>query len=121
MIIQEVAMTSAIRASLSEPAMTATKYCSGCGVAIHKEAQACPKCGFPQRDIATKERKSRGLAVVLALLLGGIGIHKFYLGRIGWGVVYLLFCWTFVPSVIALIEALVYAFMGEHSFHEKYG
>jgi predicted RNA-binding Zn-ribbon protein involved in translation (DUF1610 family) len=114
-------MSSAIRASLNQPEMTATKYCSGCGVVIHKEARACPQCGFPQAGHNVRESKSRGLSVVLALLLGGIGIHKFYLGRIGWGIVYLLFCWTFVPAIIAFIEALIYAFMGEQAFHEKYG
>lgn len=29
--------------------------------------------------------KSRILAAVLAIFLGGLGIHKFYMGKIGWG------------------------------------
>ncbi len=41
---------------------------------------------------------------VLAFLLGGLGIHKFYAGRIGKGILYILFCWTGIPSIIALIE-----------------
>ena len=47
--------------------------------------------------------KSRILAAVLAIFLGGLGIHKFYMGKIGWGVVYLLFCWTGVPAIVALV------------------
>lgn len=65
--------------------------------------------------------KSRVTAIVLALLLGGIGIHKFYLGRSGWGIVYLLFCWTFIPGIVAFVEAIIYACMSEDAFHAKYG
>ncbi|MCW3836491.1 TM2 domain-containing protein [Sphingomonas canadensis] len=61
------------------------------------------------------------LAIVLALLVGGLGIHKFYLGRIGWGIVYLLLCWTFIPAFVAFIEALTYVFMSDEAFHAKYG
>ena len=50
-------------------------------------------------------RKNATTAVLLALFLGGIGAHKFYLGQTGWGVVYLLFSWTFIPGIIAVIEA----------------
>jgi len=51
-----------------------------------------------------KRKKSKVVAVVLALVLGNGGIHQFYLRRPIWGIVYLVFCWTFVPAVIALIE-----------------
>lgn len=50
-------------------------------------------------------RKNPTTALLLALLLGNVGGHKFYLGQVGLGVVYLLFCWTFVPGIIAFIEA----------------
>ena len=44
---------------------------------------------------------------LLAILLGDIGVHKFYAGKTGIGIVYLLFCWTFIPGIIGLIEGLV--------------
>ena len=44
---------------------------------------------------------------VLAFLLGGLGIHKFYAGKIGSGILYLIFCWTFIPGLIALIEFVI--------------
>jgi TM2 domain-containing membrane protein YozV len=50
-------------------------------------------------------KKNPTAAVLLALFLGGLGAHKFYLGQTGLGVLYLLFCWTTIPSIIALIEA----------------
>jgi len=51
------------------------------------------------------EKKDPTVALLLALFLGGIGAHKFYLGKTGAGILYLLFCWTFVPALIALFEA----------------
>lgn len=44
---------------------------------------------------------------LLAIFLGGIGVHKFYAGKTGAGIFYLLFCWTCVPSFIAFIEFIV--------------
>lgn len=44
---------------------------------------------------------------VLAFLLGGLGVHKFYAGRIWKGILYILFCWTGIPSIIALIEFIM--------------
>ena len=99
------------------------KFCSGCGTIIHKSAPTCPKCGAPQADVRAVRGapKSKLVAVLLALLLGGIGAHKFYLGRVGWGILYLLFVWTFIPAVVALIEAIIYATMSEEAFAAKYG
>lgn len=45
--------------------------------------------------------------LVLALLLGGIGIHKFYAGYSGAGVMYLLFCWTGIPLILSLIDFII--------------
>ena len=65
--------------------------------------------------------KSRMTAILLALFLGSFGAHKFYLGRGGWGVLYLIFFWTFVPGIIAFIEFIIYATMSDEAFHAKYG
>lgn len=65
--------------------------------------------------------KSKSTAVLLALFLGGIGIHKFYLGQWIQGLLYLGFCWTFVPVVIALLEVFVYLSMSKESFARRYG
>ncbi len=63
--------------------------------------------------------KSRIAAGILAILFGGLGVHKFYLGRIGWGVVYLLFCWTGIPSIIGIIEGIIYLCSSNEAFALK--
>lgn len=75
----------------------------------------------PAPQPAVVGRKSRIAAIVLAWFLGGFGIHKFYLGRIGWGIIYLLLCWTFIPAIVAVVEGLVYIFMSDEEFARKYG
>ena len=44
---------------------------------------------------------------LLAILLGDFGVHKFYAGKVGMGILYLLFCWTFIPGLIGLIEGII--------------
>ncbi len=60
------------------------------------------------------------VAALLALLLGGFGAHKFYLGQGGLGVIYLLLCWTFIPAIVALVEGIIYLTMSDAEFSRKY-
>ena len=51
---------------------------------------------------------SKRIAFALfALLLGGIGAHKFYIKENVWGVIYLLFCWTYIPAILGIIEGIM--------------
>jgi TM2 domain-containing membrane protein YozV len=52
-----------------------------------------------------RARKDEVIGVLLAIFLGGLGIHHFYLRRNGLGFLYLVFSWTGIPMVIAWIEA----------------
>ncbi|MBI3930047.1 MAG: TM2 domain-containing protein [Armatimonadetes bacterium] len=61
------------------------------------------------------------MAALLALFFGGLGVHKFYLGKAGAGLIYLIFCWTFIPALVSFIEALVYLSMSDDSFLAQYG
>lgn len=47
---------------------------------------------------------------ILALFLGGLGIHKFYAGKIGTGILYFVFSWTFIPAVVAFFEFIIAIF-----------
>lgn len=43
---------------------------------------------------------------MLAILLGNFGLHRFYAGRIGLGVFYLVFCWTGIPAILGLVDGI---------------
>jgi TM2 domain-containing membrane protein YozV len=64
--------------------------------------------------------KSKVVAALLAFFLGGIGIHRFYLGQMGLGIMYLLFCWTFIPSVIAFLDGIIFLAVDSSTFDAKY-
>lgn len=94
------------------------KFCSECGATIKVKAEMCPKCGVRQH--ATPIGKNKIAAALFAFFLGGFGAHKFYLGKPAWGLVYLLLCWTFIPSLIAFIEFIILLAMSEDKFNAKY-
>ena len=99
-----------------------SKFCFGCGAQIHQAAHACPACGAVQRvGHHRTARKDRTVAIVLAFLLGGIGVHRFYLGNIWLGLLYLVFCWTLLPAVIATVEGVVFISTSDVEFQRKYG
>ena len=95
-------------------------FCHGCAKQLHMSAVACPSCGARQRPsdgvLEIEPDKSKVTAGVLALLLGGLGIHKFYTGAWGWGIVYILLCWTYVPSIVALVEGIRYLVLSKDEF-----
>lgn len=97
--------------------MQETVFCSGCGTEINARADVCPKCGVKNH---TAKHKDRMIAAGLALLLGGLGAHKFYLNQPGMGIIYFIFCWTFIPALIAAIEGILYLCMSDADFSHKY-
>ena len=101
---------------------SATKFCKDCGERINAKAEICPKCGVRQEEHAIQSGgKSKIAAGLFGIFLGGLGIHKFYLGQIGWGIVYLIFFWTFIPALVGLIEGIIYLAMSDEAFAAKYG
>ena len=86
------------------------KFCQHCGAVIDKACIICPKCGKQVEQVKAEQPsivinnsnvntniqgarygrpKNKWVAFVLCLLFGIVGVHKFYEGRIGIGVVYL--------------------------------
>jgi TM2 domain-containing membrane protein YozV len=57
---------------------------------------------------------------MLSFFLGGLGIHKFYLGQPGLGLLYAVFCWTFVPMILGAIEGIMFLTMSDATFNERY-
>jgi TM2 domain-containing membrane protein YozV len=64
--------------------------------------------------------RSRTAAIILAFFLGGIGAHKFYLGRTFVGLMYLIFFWTFIPAFAAFLDFILLVVMNDHDFDVKY-
>jgi Tfp pilus assembly major pilin PilA len=56
----------------------------------------------------------------MTFFLGGIGGHKFYLGKNWQGVLYLLFFWTYIPALVSLVEFVIYACTSSERLNEKY-
>ena len=63
--------------------------------------------------------KSKLAAGLLGIFLGGFGVHKFYMGKIGLGILYLCFCWTYVPAIIGFIEGIIYLCSSNENFQLK--
>lgn len=70
--------------------------------------------------IKTQGLKDKNLTAILALLLGGLGIHRFYLGQPLLGILYLIFCWTFIPLCLSIIDFFAFIFMSQNRFNSKY-
>lgn len=64
--------------------------------------------------------KSKVAAGILAIFLGGIGVHKFYMGKIGMGILYILFCWTGIPACVGFIEGIIYLCSNDENFQLKH-
>ncbi len=97
------------------------KFCFSCGDVIKKQAEICPKCGvrqMPPPSPISDERKLVG--GILAIVLGGLGIHKFYLGDTGMGILFLCFCWTGIPSIIGIVEGIIILTQTDEEFNQKY-
>lgn len=98
-----------------------SKYCHVCGAVIDARAEICPRCGVRQLGHPGGAAKSRAVAAALALLLGSFGVHRFYLGQVAWGVLYLIFFWTGIPGLIAWIEAIYFLTRSNEDWAREHG
>lgn len=64
--------------------------------------------------------KNKMVAGLLGIFLGGLGIHKFYMGKIGMGILYICFCWTYIPAIVGFIEGIVYLCSNDENFQLKH-
>lgn len=113
--------------------------CPQCGAPVNETTGVCDYCGTsaakpaaqPQQvstaqhanmniEQANLPVKSKIVAGILALLIGGLGIHKFYLGQAGKGILYILFCWTYIPLILSVIEGITILCSDDAKFQAKY-
>ena len=90
------------------------KLCSTCNAIIHKKAEICPQCGQKMRGANKK------VLLLLTFFLGGLGIHRLYLGDYLLGIFYLLFFWTMIPFVIAIVEFIDFIFTSSEEIENNY-
>lgn len=93
-------------------------FCQNCGAQLPPNAAVCLNCGFASVVTSNKEKLVAGL---LAIFLGQLGIHNFYLGYTKKAVAQLLICllgsWMFglgpaVSWIWAIVEGIK-IFQGE--------
>jgi len=85
---------------------------------IPKEGNATEILPIARPGVLIRER-SKPTTTLLGLFFGGIGAHKFYMGNWGWGILYVVFCWTFIPVIVALVEISRYIVLKDDEFAEK--
>jgi len=107
-------------------------FCQNCGVETKANQEICVKCGVKLQNISNilTKSKSKIAAGILGILLGGFGIHKFYLGYTVSGIIMLLvsiiggFITLGVASgviwIIGLVEGIIYLTKADQDFYEIY-
>ncbi len=64
--------------------------------------------------------KSKVAAGILAFFVGIFGVHRFYLGESGKGILYAIFCWFPLTWLIAFIDGIIFLTMDDEIFNAKY-
>lgn len=64
--------------------------------------------------------RDKTVAAIIAFFLGGLGIHQFYLGNKSKGILYLVFFWTIIPSIIGFFDGIILLSMSYAEFDRKY-
>ena len=114
------------------------KFCRYCGVGINPEQVICIKC---EEEIVTADvphsvgssskslfawQKNKWLAGILAVFFGWAGVHKYYMGSWGWGLVFTVVLFlTYGVSIlvtipVSVVEAVKFFFMPDDVFAAKY-
>ncbi|AKS67977.1 TM2 domain-containing protein [Staphylococcus coagulans] len=50
---------------------------------------------------------NKWISAILAIVLRGLGVHKFYSHKIELSILYALFSWTGIPGLIGIIEGVL--------------
>lgn len=90
------------------------KFCQNCGETVAPNASVCVKCGFAIKPQVNGEQKSKLVAGLLGIFLGGLGAHNFYLGYTKKAIAQILlsFCfgigaiWGFIEGIMILAGSI---------------
>lgn len=88
-------------------------YCPNCGKPVTGETNFCPECGAPlkianyqNQPASNRANEDRWLiALILCILVGSLGVHRFYTGNIVTGVLMLITLggcgvWTIIDLIM---------------------
>lgn len=98
-------------------------FCQRCGGKMPANATFCPHCGAPvSPDLRAPYEKDKIVAGLLAIFLGGLGIHYFYMGKTVAGILSIVF--TLVScgiwQVVMFIQGVLMLTMTDEAFRGKY-
>ena len=85
---------------------TGLSYCHNCGNPTVPGAAVCTACGSTL-NVVTAESKSKLVAGLLGIFLGGLGVHNFYLGYTGKAIAQILLSCIGVGAIWGLIEGIL--------------
>lgn len=82
-------------------------FCPNCGAQTDPLAVVCVRCGAPLTGVYGP--KSRLVAGLLGIFLGGLGVHNFYLGNTTRGVVQIILtcCTCSLAGIWGFIEGIL--------------
>ena len=93
-------------------AVQPTKYCHACAAILDARAGTCPTCGARQEggQLVVASEKRLLPAVLLCMLFGVFGVHRFYAGKVGTGILQLvtlggLGIWWMVDLIMLIVGA----------------
>lgn len=96
----EMNSNAAVCLACGAAANSGSKYCNNCGAETAENAAVCTSCGAAlNHTAADSSAKSKLVAGLLAIFLGSLGIHNFYLGYTKKAVIQL---------VVSLVGALLF-------------
>jgi len=64
--------------------------------------------------------RDKNVAGILGLFFGWIGVHRFYLGQVGLGILYAILAVSGISFILGLIDAIVFFSMDKDAFDIKY-
>ena len=91
--------------------LNGTGFCQNCGAPTQAESLICTKCAVNLAFKAKEGARSKMAAGLLGVFLGGLGIHRFYLGFTGIGIIQIIVTlvtcglgslWGFVEGILVL-------------------